>query len=197
MIHQLKLVGTSLADAVAAGDKNYEIRVYDRDYRIGDMLYQTLYDRDTHEYKRHEVSDYMYVVSYISYVDLNDGEYVVMGIHKACLSKFAKYALLSKFSRNKEKCSIVLYGEVIDNCEIIAVNAKHITVSTGRGVTTFELSDIVWATPSGCVISQYRSVDYEDVDFHLMVNADDFCSCYEYCMYSKRLSIPGDYFNDK
>ena len=92
-VHNLKLL-PEYFDAVANGIKTFEIRKYDRDYKVGDTLH--LYEFDPEEDFRAKVASnpgipetrtcVVVVVTYIiTHEDFPDGipeDYCVMGIRK-------------------------------------------------------------------------------------------------------------------
>ncbi len=75
-VHQLKTVEPYFS-AVECGDKTFEVRKFDRDYQIGDLLWLSHYDPNTDKLGRVVIKRITYMLTDKPYVP--DG-YVVMGI---------------------------------------------------------------------------------------------------------------------
>lgn len=188
MIHQLKLVGADLADAVLAGDKTYEIRVDDRKYSVGDMLYQTLYDSEKDIYLRHDVSSYMYIVSYLSRMSEEDGGYVVMGIHKACPSKYVVRALLLRFCKEGTVCNLIMFDGTKREVIVEDLTGPVIEISISGKRDTVNANDIVWATPTYGAESLNRSITYESIKLSEIIWQNDFVNDHTYGLFIKRVN---------
>lgn len=179
MIHQLKLVGTDYADAVLSGDKNYEIRFNDRGYSVGDILYQSLYTIGDEVYKHHPVSDYMYVVTFLSSM----GTDCILGIHRAFRSNLVINALLRKFCDDKAQCKITLFGDVFDQAIITSVNWNSIDVNVSGVLKRLNTREVVWVEP---VDHDGRSIEYCSMDFLEILYPSDFTNTHLYDIFRKR-----------
>lgn len=65
-IHEIKFKGKDLCDAVYSGEKTYEIRLNDRDYKVGDIIAPISIDNTLNRIY-HPIDDVRYVITYISY----------------------------------------------------------------------------------------------------------------------------------
>lgn len=73
-LHNLK-IKAEYANAKLAGNKMFEIRLNDRNYKVGDIIKYTCIDSPIVDEK---ISKKMYYISYISNYEQKDG-YVVFG----------------------------------------------------------------------------------------------------------------------
>ena len=73
-LHNLK-IKAEYANAKLAGDKMFEIRLNDRDYKIGDIVKYTCIDSPIVDEK---ISKKMYYITFITNYEQKDG-YVVFG----------------------------------------------------------------------------------------------------------------------
>lgn len=185
MIHQLKLEGSELADAVLSGDKNYEVRIADRNFSKGDILYMSLFDKQTGKYVEHEVSDYLYLVTNIIELQLEDGKYNVMGIHMVCSSRLLIHALSHKFYMDKAICKLTLFGGKHYTGVIHYVSLTSIIVSDEGGQHTIPLSNIVWISPSEGVTDN-RSIYYDSINFTNVVDLSVFTSYHNYQIFRQK-----------
>lgn len=180
MVHQLKLEGPELAGAVLSGDKSYEIRVNDRGYEVGDLLYQVLHCVDAGIYFKHDVSKYMYMVGYISNIQCNGEEYVVMGIQRACESEPVIRALLRKFADKGEPCTVIRLGQRMDDCIITSVTEHCAHLSWEKCTMVERIEHIVWVTPNMQVTPENRSITYDSLNLKDVLTADDFETVKQY-----------------
>ncbi|MDE6148585.1 MAG: DUF3850 domain-containing protein [Ruminococcus sp.] len=79
--HKLKL-NIEFCDAVLRGEKTFEIRYDDRNYKVGDLIkFAAVNNRE--KYIHHEIKNHTYKITYIlSGWVLKDG-YVALGIKEA------------------------------------------------------------------------------------------------------------------
>ena len=63
MLHELK-IRPDFADAVIAGEKNFELRPNDRGFQRGDEIRFRVFDRDGIYYE-HEIQRHFYVITYV------------------------------------------------------------------------------------------------------------------------------------
>ena len=84
-VHKLKLL-PEYFDAVANGIKTFEIRKYDRDYKVGDTLHLCEFDPEKEKPWPYEKRTCVVAVTYIlTHEDFPDGipeDYCVMGIRR-------------------------------------------------------------------------------------------------------------------
>lgn len=80
MIHALKCWPEFFKD-VEAGDKNFEVRKFDRPFKVGDKLLLQEYDPGKGEYTRNEITR---IITYILSGDVNKfglfADYCIMGL---------------------------------------------------------------------------------------------------------------------
>ncbi len=187
MIHKLKLAGLGLADAVETGDKSYEIRKADRDFHVGDMLYQILYYKERDSYVCHNVSDYLYVVTFVSKISIDGEPYDVLAIKKGCSSKYVVRALIEKFLNSGELCSIMAYGNTIDDCIIKSIDGAAFKFSSNGEDHIILMQDVVWIIPNLEYCTENMSIKYEDIKFGDVVDEYDFENNHLYYLFRDRL----------
>lgn len=189
MVHQLKLNGTSLADAVSSGDKRYEIRLNDRNYKVGDILYQVAYSPEEKQYIKHEVSQMTYVVSYMSYISPADGEYCVMSIRPAFASSILIRTLLKFYKRKGISINLIMFGEVLYDCKIIEIGDSTLSVKVRGNVHTVNIEDVVWAAPEDIGIDEVpgRSMLFDEIMLYLIVGHNEFADLRAYQLFRERL----------
>lgn len=187
MIHQLKLEGPFLADAVVCGDKPYEIRVNNRNFAIGDMLCMALYDKAQGRYVKHSVNDYMYTVTYMSKIHDTGMGMAVMGITKTIPSQKAIECLVDTFMSRRVWCNVTMYDETINNCKITnRFPDGTVTINTGDSVLNRHIHEIVWIVDSTTPDSG-RSVRCADIGFDKKVDYTNFLSYHVHELYERRV----------
>ncbi len=65
MVHRIKFKGKNLCDAVYSGEKTFEIRKNDRNYKVGDIVCPIPVD-DNEELMAHPLSNKRYLITYVS-----------------------------------------------------------------------------------------------------------------------------------
>jgi hypothetical protein len=82
MTHALK-TWPEFYKAVESGDKNFELRRFDRPFKVGDVLLLQEWDKDTQEYTGHELKR---TITYILSGNVNRfglfADFCVLGIKK-------------------------------------------------------------------------------------------------------------------
>ena len=82
MIHNLKLL-EQFADAVANGEKNFEIRINDRGFQKGDLVqFRTISTDSPYIAKEHPVNDMYFEITYVLTGFEIDKDYCVFGIRR-------------------------------------------------------------------------------------------------------------------
>lgn len=186
MIHQLKLAGLDYANAVLSGDKNFEIRLADRDYQVGDMLYQSLWDTQAGRYVHHKVSDHLYMVTYVATMNTADGVTNVLGIRKACRSSVVVYSLLEKFRDEGTLCDIVMFGTQYERALIFSVNRKTVEINVLGEIYTIDTKDVLWVSSCEVPEDYRRDVTYWFVGLPDIVRECDFTDEHLYDLYYAR-----------
>lgn len=64
MTHELK-IGREFADAIEAGEKNFELRKNDRGYQKGDSVLFHVIDRDGNELPEHGLLGVEFTITYV------------------------------------------------------------------------------------------------------------------------------------
>ena len=134
-IHKLKIWPTYF-NAVYNGFKDFEHRINDRNYQIGDVLILQEYNPDTNEYTGKELS------KRIKYISALDNNYVILGIVNICDNPMDELLLLleeetaellqsicktKRFPTSQQTIENVA-AEISDVATIIELIKKHSTV---------------------------------------------------------------------
>ena len=188
MVHQLKLAGMDLANAVNEEDKTFEIRLNDRGYQVGDMLLQSLWDGVAKQFVSHDVSSQCFLVTYVSTIEFDCKEHVVMGLHRAVTARTVLMALADKFRLTETVCSVITFGMQYDNVKIVHLGVDTIAIRNEDGKDEFlNVHNVVWIVPNKEFTEETRSVSYSDLDFWPQVSEDDFQTKHHYDIFMKRV----------
>ena len=99
MVHQLK-IEREFFDAVTKGDKNFEVRINDRDFQVGDILGLNEVDADAIETGRCTLAEITYI---LSKNDLLCKKTVVLGIIPFPLSNMFKISTCAMLMKGKSQ----------------------------------------------------------------------------------------------
>lgn len=191
MVHLLKLScsvlddAIQLAQAVVDGRKTYELRVNDRDYRVGDLIIMSVYDLNKTHFVKHHVSNAAYVISYIT----KDGNTkVILGIKLAVPSNNIIDAIILRY-KSIIPCDIYTKdGKVIKNAIITTAYSNSLTCTISYDEKCMvDRDNILWIQNSN--YSDYAlGVEYNKINLNYELQLQDFYSDLAYSLFEKRCS---------